>query len=556
MNVATYLLDELARRGVRHLFGVPGDYNLPLLEIVLAHGKLAWVGNVNELNAAFAADGYARTTGLAAVALTYGVGELSAINGVAGSCSENVPVVVIASAPSREQIRSGAPMHHGLADGDWAHFLRAYTEVTAAQAVLSPENAIEEIDRVLAVAETERRPVYIAIPSDVPGLPVVRNTPIAVPPTLLDSGPIQVEFLVAAHDLVARARRPVILLGHEAARFGVAELVQHLAATAGIPVAITPMAKGAVDEQAVPWLGLYNGAASDDEVRAAVEDADLLVRIGTRLSHLETAGFTARFDERRVIDLRPAHSTVGTVRFAPLPLRQALIGLTDLFTSIGGPLDHTAQTCRQETTGLPPVETSAPLTQAVLWPALTAALQPGDTVITSSGTSFWGMLDQPLPSGVTFVAAPHWGSIGGSLPAALGVGLAAPLRRIVLVIGDGALQLTVQELATIERWQIPLTLVVVANDGYTIERVIDGPAAIYNDIAQWDHLAVVRAMAGAEVSGTTARTAGELLEVLEHWQYRDRRLHVLEVRTAPLDVPSRLRTFIETLAAQRRSASA
>ncbi|EBW6088569.1 indolepyruvate decarboxylase, partial [Salmonella enterica subsp. enterica serovar Enteritidis] len=147
--VADYLLDRLAQSGITHLFGVPGDYNLQFLDNVIAHNDVAWVGCANELNAAYAADGYARCKGAGALLTTFGVGELSALNGVAGSYAEHVPVLHIVGAPASGAQQRGELMHHTVGDGDFHHFVRIASELSIAYAVLTEENACHEIDRVI-----------------------------------------------------------------------------------------------------------------------------------------------------------------------------------------------------------------------------------------------------------------------------------------------------------------------------------------------------------------------------------------------------------------------
>lgn len=148
-TVADYLLDRLAGCGIGHLFGVPGDYNLQFLDHVIDHPTLRWVGCANELNAAYAADGYARMSGAGALLTTFGVGELSAINGIAGSYAEYVPVLHIVGAPCSAAQQRGELMHHTLGDGDFRHFYRMSQAISVASAILDEQNACFEIDRVL-----------------------------------------------------------------------------------------------------------------------------------------------------------------------------------------------------------------------------------------------------------------------------------------------------------------------------------------------------------------------------------------------------------------------
>lgn len=184
-TVGDYLLDRLAQIGIQHLFGVPGDYNLHFLDHVIRHPEIAWVGCANELNAAYAADGYARCRPAAALLTTFGVGELSAINGIAGSYAEYLPVIHIAAAPSLTSQRNGELLHHTLGDGDFNHFSRMAAEVTVAQAHLTVENATTEIDRVIGEALSQHKPVYLFLPLDVAAAPVnTRSYPLVIPEPL------------------------------------------------------------------------------------------------------------------------------------------------------------------------------------------------------------------------------------------------------------------------------------------------------------------------------------------------------------------------------------
>jgi TPP-dependent 2-oxoacid decarboxylase len=185
MKIGDFLLRRLEEAGVRHLFGVPGDYNLELLQQLHDTGPLKWIGTCSELNASYAADGYARLNGLGALLVTNGVGALSAINGIGGSYSEHVPVICIAGSIPLRSIDRSLGMHHTMADGTYDHFLDAYAHVTAAHTRLTPRNAATEIDRLILTAWREKLPVYMELPSDiayldieVPAAPLVlANTP-------------------------------------------------------------------------------------------------------------------------------------------------------------------------------------------------------------------------------------------------------------------------------------------------------------------------------------------------------------------------------------------
>ena len=171
-SLGQYLLTRLKELGIGHIFGVPGDYNLLFLDEVVKDPDLTWVGNCNELNAAYAADGYARIKGAGALVTTFGVGKLSAMNGLAGSYAEHVPVVSIVSAPSLAQQQSKALMHHTFANGQFDMFAKMFTEITVAQALLTQDKPTEYIDRVLRECWIKKRPVYILLPSDLVSMQV------------------------------------------------------------------------------------------------------------------------------------------------------------------------------------------------------------------------------------------------------------------------------------------------------------------------------------------------------------------------------------------------
>lgn len=225
-TVADYLLDRLAGCGIGHLFGVPGDYNLQFLDHVIDHPTLRWVGCANELNAAYAADGYARMSGAGALLTTFGVGELSAINGIAGSYAEYVPVLHIVGAPCSAAQQRGELMHHTLGDGDFRHFYRMSQAISAASAILDEQNACFEIDRVLGEMLAARRPGYIMLPADVAKKTAIPPTQaLALPVHEAQSG-VETAFRYHARQCLMNSRRIALLADFLAGRFGLRPLLQ------------------------------------------------------------------------------------------------------------------------------------------------------------------------------------------------------------------------------------------------------------------------------------------------------------------------------------------
>ncbi|WP_067567891.1 alpha-keto acid decarboxylase family protein [Nocardia acidivorans] len=534
--VGDYLLDRLHELGVTEIFGVPGDFNLQFLDHVIEHPGLRWVGSANELNAGYAADGYARLRGIGAVVTTYGVGELSAVNAIAGSYAEHVPVVHIVGVPAKDIQANHRIIHHTLGDGDFHHFRRIAAEVTCAQADLGAADACQEIDRVLNSVLVHRRPGYLMLATDTARMEVGRPTARLEPPADFSSIGARAAFAVAARDFLAD-RRVTVLADVFVNRIGATEQLRGLLASGDLPYATLAWGKTLVDESAPNFLGVYTGAASPETVRAAVEDTERLVTVGVQYTDSITAGFSHRIDPRRTIDIGPERTVIaGIDAFAPLSLTAALEILTDLTEEFAEP-DRTASTADAIPMVTEPNDT--PLTQATLWPLIAGALDNDNVVVADQGSAFFGLATLRMPTGITFLGQPLWGSIGYALPAALGAGLACPDRRPVLVIGDGAAQLSIQELGTWIRERLTGVIVLVDNDGYAIERAIHGPSAPYNDIAPWRWSELPHAFGGDEDSVLTLRatTVGELRECLEVAAAAQDCLVFLQVVTGRTDYP-------------------
>lgn len=542
-TVADYLLDRLAGCGIGHLFGVPGDYNLQFLDHVIDHPTLRWVGCANELNAAYAADGYARMSGAGALLTTFGVGELSAINGIAGSYAEYVPVLHIVGAPCSAAQQRGELMHHTLGDGDFRHFYRMSQAISVASAILYEQNACFEIDRVLGEMLAARRPGYIMLPADVAKKTAIPPTEaLALPVHEAQSG-VETAFRYHARQCLMNSRRIALLADFLAGRFGLRPLLQRWMAETPIAHATLLMGKGLFDEQHPNFVGTYSAGASSKEVRQAIEDADRVICVGTRFVDTLTAGFTQQLPAERTLEIQPYASRIGETWFN-LPMAQAVSTLRELCLECAFAPPPT------RSTGQPVRIDKGELTQESFWQTLQQYLKPGDIILVDQGTAAFGAAALSLPDGAEVVVQPLWGSIGYSLPAAFGAQTACPDRRVILIIGDGAAQLTIQEMGSMLRdGQAPVILL-LNNDGYTVERAIHGAAQRYNDIASWNWTQIPPALNAAQQAECWRVTqAIQLAEVLERLA-RPQRLSFIEVMLPKADLPELLRTVTRVLEAR------
>ncbi|EOF5503036.1 alpha-keto acid decarboxylase family protein [Salmonella enterica] len=542
-TVADYLLDRLAGCGIGHLFGVPGDYNLQFLDHVIDHPTLRWVGCANELNAAYAADGYARMSGAGALLTTFGVGELSAINGIAGSYAEYVPVLHIVGAPCSAAQQRGELMHHTLGDGDFRHFYRMSQAISVASAILDEQNACFEIDRVLGEMLAARRPGYIMLPADVAKKTAIPPTQaLALPVHEAQSG-VETAFRYHARQCLMNSRRIALLADFLAGRFGLRPLLQRWMAETPIAHATLLMGKGLFDEQHPNFVGTYSAGASSKEVRQAIEDADRVICVGTRFVDTLTAGFTQQLPAERTLEIQPYASRIGETWFN-LPMAQAVSTLRELCLECAFAPPPT------RSAGQPVRIDKGELTQESFWQTLQQYLKPGDIILVDQGTAAFGAAALSLPDGAEVVVQPLWGSIGYSLPAAFGAQTACPDRRVILIIGDGAAQLTIQEMGSMLRdGQAPVILL-LNNDGYTVERAIHGAAQRYNDIASWNWTQIPPALNAAQQAECwRVKQAIQLAEVLERLA-RPQRLSFIEVMLPKADLPELLRTVTRALEAR------
>ena len=540
-TVGNYILDRLAELGVDKVFGVPGDFNLFFLDDVLAHEKLDWVGNANELNAGYAADGYARVKGLGALVTTYGVGELSAINATAGSYAENVPVIHIVGAPSLSAQNSHLRMHHTLGDGDFKHFMRMASEVSAAVAALHPATAATDIDRVIRTAVIHRKPGYLMLPVDVSTMP-------ATPP----SRPLDVDSHVSSPDIEAlfkdavtdfmRGKSVTVLADIMAERLGAVQDVRALVTETKFPFASLMWGKAVLNETKPNFAGIYVGGLSAEHTRAVVEDAEVLVCAGVEFTDTTTGIYSHQIDFGRVINIGAESTSIAGRHYAPLTMASALNIIKEVSLELG--LKGTPFEAPTTDEPLPEITDEA-LTQDVLWRVLSSNLDEKNTVVVDMGTSFFGMATRKFPRNSRFIGMPLWGSIGYSIPALLGAAMADTDSRGVLMVGDGSAQLTIQEIGTIIREGVNPVIFLINNDGYTIERSIHGVEAQYNDITTYDWSKIPAAFGGTDSNTVTLRaaTVREFNEACRLATENRDKLVFIEVVTAPMDMPELLEKF-------------
>ncbi|KUJ10631.1 pyruvate decarboxylase-like protein [Mollisia scopiformis] len=502
IDVAEYLFTRLQQIGVRSIHGLPGDYNLVALDYIPNLG-LKWVGNVNELNAGYAADGYARIKGMSAIVTTFGVGELSTVNAIAGAYSEHVPIVHIVGMPSTASQKDGMLLHHTLGNGNFNVFADMNKEISCAMAKLNdPREAAALIDDTLQKCWIQSRPVYITLPTDmvqkkIEGERLKTPIDLSFPTNDMAREDYVVEVVLK---YLQSAKNPIILIDACAIRHRVLEEVHDLIDKTKLPVFVTPMGKGAVNETHPSFGGVYAGDGSQEEVQKRVEASDLILTIGAIKSDFNTAGFTYKTSQLNTIDFHSTHTTVRYSEYPGVSMRGVLrkviqqVDLSKLSAVPGPKMENKVEENEDK---------SETITQKWIWPVVGQQfLKKDDIVITETGTANFGIWETKFPAGVTAISQVLWGSIGYSVGALQGACLAARDagmdRRSILFVGDGSFQLTAQEVSTMIRLGLKPIIFVICNDGFTIERFIHGMDAEYNDIQQWHFKDLVKVFGAKE----------------------------------------------------------
>src|ERR1700693_5051803 len=319
-SVIDYIVQRLADEGITDCFGVPGDYAFPVCDAVDRNPNIRWVGCSNELNASYAADGYARVRGAAMLSTTYAVGELSAINGVMGAKAERSLVYHVVGMPSYQNQRLRKVMHHTFGDGDFGNFIGISAQATCCHAVINPDNCMLEMERVIAEARRNNQPAYIVVPGDYALAPV---TPTEVRPVTLKSNEASLEKAVAAiAERVRGAKSIVAFPAFTVPRLRLQKEARQAIEALGCPFATTTMEKCVIDESHPQFAGLYAGALSAEETKKIVEGAEVVIDLGgVSLNDETTAGFSGRLDFGRFIsiglnDVRIGEQVFGNVRLA------------------------------------------------------------------------------------------------------------------------------------------------------------------------------------------------------------------------------------------------
>ncbi len=542
MSIGRYLIRRLQDYGVKHVFGVPGDYVLSFFSM-LEESPLGVVGCTREDCAGFAADAYARINGMGVVCVTYCVGGLSVCNAIAGAFAEKSPVVVISGSPGLSERTKDPLLHHKVRD--FRTQIEVFDKLCIATSELSdPMVAFREIDRVLDASARFKRPVYLELPRD-----MVKQ----VPP----SGHA-IQYVAPKSDELALAEavdetcerlhscsRPAILAGVEMHRFGLQDKLVTLAEQLQVPVAATMLGKSVFAETHPLYLGLYEGGIGHEAVTRFVEESDCLLVLGAFMTDLNLGIYTANLDAGRCVyatseQLRIRHHHYHNVllgEFIDALIRRApkppCRNIPDEVRRVVNPFEMMGD---------------APISVVRLIERLNEALEDDTIVIADPGDALFASTELVVHGRTEFISPAYYTSMGFAVPAAVGAMFARPVQRVVVLVGDGAFQMTGMELSTIVRHGFAPIVIVLDNQGYGTERKLHPGNWKYNDIHPWNYARLPEVLGGG--TGYEVRTEGDFDAALRNAWANRTAMSLIHVHLGHGDFSQPLERLAERLGAR------
>lgn len=548
-TVGKYLIERLEQCGVKHVFAVPGDYTLNFLDLFEA-SNIELIGTCNELNAGYAADGYSRISAMGAACVTYGVGGLSIANAIGGAMVERIPLVVISGSPPMAKRTHKARLHHTLEDYDAIR--RAFDAITLkAISLENPQEAPGLIDEALQISLNERGPVYFELPADM----VLQACDAPEEAVFFKDQPTDkaalTEAIAKVVDIVFEGDGPIVWCGHEIRDFSAIDTLASFVEHTGYPVLSTRQSKGVFPETHSHYGGIYHGKTSRPEPKKLFESAGAVLALGVWWNDINTGRYSVICDPQKTVQAEHNFVKIGKQVFKPVGLRAFIETLEKTLPS--GDLIHpnfvayhSKRAARFRS------QKAARLTANRFFDRLSHFLQSGNIVLADVGQAMFGSSQTHLPAGTSYIAQAFYLSLGYTLPAGLGVGLAAPDRRPIILIGDGGFQMTGQEVSTMIRQGLNPIIFIINNDGYQVERAIhspynfiisndgyqveraihDGP---YTDIQPWNYHLIPRIFEGGW--GLRVETEGDLEKALQKTEHQPDTLAVIEVIVDRWDLP-------------------
>ncbi|MFQ6063044.1 MAG: alpha-keto acid decarboxylase family protein [Methanosarcinales archaeon] len=499
-TIGEYLFEKLSGLGVEYSFGIPGDFVLPLYK-VQQNSKIKTVVVTHEPSAGFAADAYARVKGIGVAIVTYGVGALNMVNPIALAYAEKSPVVVISGAPGLKERETNALLHHQVKTYESQR--KIFEEITEETVILDDQfTAADEIDRVLQTCKKLSRPVYIEVPRDMVNRKILFHRGITEKPKTCDLETLE-EAITESLEMINNSRHPAILAGVEAHRFGLQKELIEFAEKTGIPVSETLLGKSVFPGQHPLYLGVYAGAMSSDATKEYIENSDCLIMIGVMLTDVNLGLFTAKLEQSKIIFASEENIIIKHHQYPN-------ICFSDFFNNLISKVKERKKIEFPRVNNLKPPKTRNHITMQDIIYIINNFIDKDTIIITDVGDCMFSCIDLITPEHTTFLAPAYYESMGFAVPGAIGAQLASN-RRPLVVLGDGAFQMTGMELSTAKRLGLNPIVIVLNNGCYGTLRSMNKEINCL-DIAQWNYAEIAKLLGG---NGYVVDTAQQFRDALK-----------------------------------------
>jgi indolepyruvate decarboxylase len=539
-SIGQYLINRLQDYGIEDCFGIPGDYILNFYSM-LEESPINVVGCTREDCAGFAADAYARIRGMGALCVTYCVGGLSVCNSIAGAFAEKSPVVMLTGSPGLGERVNNPLLHHKVRD--FSTQIEVFEKLCiAATELVDPVTAFAEIDRVLDACYRFKRPVYIELPRDmVDVVPPIAHS-FRRPVVSYNDHAVE-EAVKEALERLNAAKKPVIIAGVEIHRFGLQDVVLKLAEQSQIPIAATILGKSVVDETHPLYIGLYEGAMGRAEITQFVEDSDCVLLLGAFMTDINLGIYTAQLEVRNCVYATSEQLQISYHQFPNVPLADFL---DRLIKSKPTPAKRPIPDSLHIKQPLPiQIEVGRPLQISRMIQRINSQLDAQTIVIADIGDSLFASSELVIRDRTDYLSPAYYTSMGFSVPAALGACVAKPEDRVLVIAGDGAFQMTGQEMSTLIRNGHAPIIIVLDNHGYGTERFLQVGTWKYNEIAVWKYSKLPDVYGGGK--GYYVETEEQFdAALVEAWNDRSQ-LHLIHAKLVENDASHTLMRLAERL---------
>ncbi|MEU6541415.1 thiamine pyrophosphate-dependent enzyme [Streptomyces sp. NPDC047000] len=477
-TVGQYLVDRLRQLGLEHLFAIAGDYSIEWLNRCVAPGGIEIIEEVNEVNAGYAADGYARLKGIGALCVTYSAGALCAVNAVAGAYVEKVPLVLINGTPSVKKTitfeQTGFSAHHFISGRETD--LQSFEHLTvAAVRIDDPDLAPTVIDYALTKCISERRPIYIELLQDMVDLACEPPRGVLKPTRTLSDGTSLDQSVAQIRARLESAENPLVWLGVEIDRLGLQDKAARLIQQLNVPFVTELLSKAVLSEDDALFAGVLDGQASSTAVTDLAAASDFVLALGVWLTDINSLGWEPDYDKTAFASFDAVK--LGTFFGGQVALEHLMDGIlaADIAPGAGKLPGNSAH-------GAPAAGETDAITYQGFYTYVQQYIGRNTIVGADASMNYFGslLLEVPAPGG--FVVQSSYSSIGYSAPAATGICLAKrPDQKVLVFSGDGGFQMTAQCLSTQTRFGLDPVIFVIDNGVYAVEQWLADAAVFHSD---------------------------------------------------------------------------